>query len=216
MKTEVGVGHYFWGVRLVLRMRFIVALLLVAVATTIGLTQAVTVSSILIEPGIPPTRVGLFLACFGAGCQLLLLRGVLPDFERMSAISIRSFRFTIFATVQVFTFLVIVMTALTRSAGNWDSALRAAAMFALLSGLALLAGAWSSFAGLALPWLYVVSGLALGYDSPLAGGAANVKPWAWIVDDSSSNLLTIAVAVALTATAAILGPLRVDQANGNA
>lgn len=202
------IATYGRGLVLYVRLRRITALALIGVVMSIGITQAVTLANLRGDPGIPPTRLALLLGCACAGLQLLMVRGVLPDGERLAAISIKTVRLTLFVSVQLACFGATALAGVLASTEELNRTFHAAAVTAMLSGMALLAGRWSTYAGLMVPWLYVVTGLMVGYDSPVSGGSATVRPWAWLVDDSSPILSTVVLAAVVTLVAAALDPLR--------
>ncbi len=144
-------------------------------------TARVTVPNIMGEPGVPPTRIYLLLGCAAASAAVLALRPVLPGPERIAARNMRIAR----AWLLVGTVGLAMATAFAvGSVIDPAYGVRGVAACAALIGLGLAAHGVSLFLGLVLPWIYVIAGLGFGYDTNVAGPSAQVRPWAWIIDDS--------------------------------
>lgn len=209
----VAIATYGRGLLLRARLRRYTVLTLALVLIVMALSHAATVPSLRADPAVPPTRAVLLLACVAATLLALLARDVLPDAERQTAINVRAARLLLFASAQIATAAVIVGGTTLMAPADGGQAADAAAVTATLGGMAMLAGRWNDYVALTLPWLYVVTGLVVGYDSPAGGGVATVRPWAWLVDDHAAVLPTIALATIMTLAAPLIEPARSSPAD---
>jgi len=186
-----------------------VALLVCAIVT--GAAVAVTVANLRGDPAIPRTRISLLMGCVCASLQLLMTRGIIPDAERLAVVSMKAVRLVVFTVAQLACFSLIWLAGAVVSPDDAGTALRVAAVTGALAAIAMLTGRVTVFAGLVTPWIYVTLGLVLGYDTSISGGDASVRPWAWLVDDSSPLVVSIALAAGATGVAAMLEPFVRDQ-----
>lgn len=201
------------GLSRLVRLRAFTALLMVASGVGVGLLESLTVANVQGDPRLPPVRVLLLGGCVSSSLLLLLLRDVLPDAERTAGVSLRAARLVWYLGVQAWFGGVVFVSAYVGSQGVTGAGLRAAAVCLFLGSLALLCGRVSVLMGLALPWLYVFTGLMIGYDAPVGGGQAVVRPWAWIVDDAVPTVPALAIASALTLCAALVGSRATSDAD---
>jgi hypothetical protein len=152
--------------------------LLVAGAVYVVLS-ATTVPNLQGDPTIPRARATLLVGCAAASLLCLYLRPLLWHEERLAARNLVVARLGLVASA-VGGWLGLCWVAVTYTHGHGFATQRLAVTGALV-GIALSFGHLGSFWGVLAPWCYVISGLAFGYQSGVAGAGVQVRPWAWLV-----------------------------------
>lgn len=190
-----------------LRIRRVTFVAVLATAILVGAASSLTVPSLQGDPGIPRTRVSLLLAGTCAGIQVLFVRGIVADRERLAVVSMRAARCAVFLLTQVICFALALLAGAVVHGQAAALSWRTATVTLALAAVAMLAGRINTFAGLVAPWAYLAFGLALGYQTTI-GGKASARPWAWLVDDSAPLGITLIAAVVVTVAAAMVDPLR--------
>lgn len=181
-----------------LRLRPWTALGLVGCVVALLLSAGETVPSVLDDVRIPRPRAGLPIGCAAASLLVLLVRPILDVAERTAARDLRRARLVLL--VVVVGGVLAVAAAGTSLLAVPDVGLRTLTLAGALMGMGLAAGVAGLFWGLAVPWLYVVSGLAFGYASTVEQGTLSVRPWAWLVAPDvpvATELGVLAAGVAL-------------------
>lgn len=190
------------------RLRRPVLVALVVLVVALVLLSDATVANLQRNEAIPRTRVSLLVGGAAATAFMLLLRPVLPEAERLAARRMPLVRLTSL-TVFGCGFLAVGALASLVLAPEPSSAWRSVTSAAALLGIASAASCAGAWWGLVVPWLYLGTGLAFGFERGVDGAGGAVHPWAWLVGsnvDVTTELLTFAAGLAV----AVLVRPRID------
>lgn len=183
--------------------------LAMVLASVTGLIISIghTVPNLHDDPTVPPTRTPLLVAALLASTLVLVVRPVLPEPERLACLSMRTARAVVAGAVVC---LGIVTLALGSALIAPHPVVRCLGTAAALVGIALCLAPVGTFAALSVPWLYVISGLAFGYQSSV-GGPASLHPWAWLVDPETAPLAWELATLAVGLLSFVMIAPRVDR-----
>lgn len=193
------------GIEAHLRIRLATAIAFVATLVVLVGYASVTFPNLQNDVVVPRTPAYLPIGCVAAAWTVLLLRPLLPEPERLAvrnAVLGRAILYGLTTSV-VLGLAGLGCLALPNPRASWQAVCATAA----LVGIALAASRLGGFAGLLVPWLYVISGLAFGYQRLVGGGTVDVRPWAWLVSPDPPILGELATYACGLAIAASFRPL---------
>ncbi|WP_377324597.1 hypothetical protein ACFJIY_07080 [Pimelobacter simplex] len=187
-----------------LRLRPWTALCLAGCLAVLLLSAGHTVPSLQDDVRVPRPRASLPVGCGVASLVVLLVRPVLDGAERLAARDLRAARLVLLVVVVGGAFGAA--EALTPLLAVPAVGVRCLTLAGALVGIGLVAGVAGLFWGLAVPWLYVLSGLAFGYGSTMEHGTLTVRPWAWLIAEQVPAGAELAVLAGGVLVAAAVRP----------
>lgn len=173
--------HGVLGVYLRARQRPLSLALIVVALAGLVVTAGSVLPALFEDPHLPRPRTSLALGCLLSGLVVIFTRPILPEAERLSAISMRASRLVMAALIVA---LGGVASLACMAAATPELAWRCVTLGGALTGIGLLAASMGTFWGLILPTSYVMAGLSFGYQAQLGAGWS-IQPWAWLVDPSA-------------------------------
>lgn len=152
--------------------------LIVVVLAGLVVTAGTALPGLFEDPTAPRPRTSLAMGCLLSGLVVLFTRPILPEAERLAAISMRATRLVIAALIVA---LVGLASLSCLAAAIPELAWRCVTLGGALTGVGLMGAYLGTFSGLVLPTSYVMAGLGFGYQAELGTGWT-IEPWAWLVD----------------------------------